>query len=69
MNPLWNKCVHAAMDEQVLPREARFTFNDLRACYATRHKKVRGALPHLHKNPETTARVCDRDKEVGRGSF
>jgi integrase len=66
---LWNKCVHAAMDEQVLPREARFTFNDLRAYYATRYKKVMGALPDLHKNPETTARVYDRNKVVGRESF
>lgn len=45
-----------------------FTFHDLRAFYATKHKKERGALPDLHKNPETTARVYDRNVEVFRAS-
>lgn len=65
----WQKCVHAAIDEKVLDIADRFTFNDLRAFYATRHKKELGALPDLHKNPTVTARVYDRNKEVGRESF
>jgi integrase len=66
---LWQRCVHAAIQEKVLRAEDRFTFNDLRAFYATRHKKVIGALPDLHKNPQTTARVYDRNKVIGRESF
>jgi len=27
-----------------------------------------GALPDMHKNPETTARVYDRNKVIGRES-
>jgi integrase len=65
---LWQRCVHDAMDAGVLKAEDRFTFNDLRAFYATKHKKTLGALPDLHKNPETTARVYDRNKVIGRES-
>jgi hypothetical protein len=43
----------------VLTLETRFTFHDLRAFYATKHKKVTGDLPDLHKNKETTARAYD----------
>ncbi|MBY4694503.1 hypothetical protein K6W21_10455 [Burkholderia latens] len=42
----------------------RFTFRDLRACYVTQYKAERGALPDLHANPATTARVYDRTKVV-----
>lgn len=66
---LWQRCVLKAIEEKVLTAETRFTFHDLRAYYATKHKKDRGALPDLHANPETTARVYDRNKEVGRDSF
>lgn len=66
---LWQRCVLQAIKEKVLTAETRFTFHDLRAFYATRHKKVLGALPDLHANPATTARVYDRTKEVGRESF
>ncbi|WP_256703129.1 hypothetical protein [Burkholderia ubonensis] len=38
----------------------------LRAYYVTRHKAERGALPDLHANPATTARVYDRTKIVRR---
>ncbi|WP_232428861.1 hypothetical protein [Burkholderia ubonensis] len=41
----------------------RFALHDLRAYYVTRHKAERGALPDLHANPATTARVYDRAKQ------
>lgn len=63
---LWQRCVLAAIEEEVITPEDRFTFHDLRAYYATEHKQQLGALPDLHKNPETTARVYDRNKEVKR---
>ena len=63
---LWQRCVLAAIEEEVITVEDRFTFHDLRAYYATVHKAETGALPDLHKNPETTARVYDRNKEVKR---
>lgn len=66
---LWQRCVTKAIAEGILTAESRFTFHDLRAYYATKHKKERGALPDLHANPEVTARVYDRNKEVGRDSF
>jgi integrase len=65
---LWQRCVLQAIQENVLSVETRFTFHDLRAFYATKHKKVTGVLPNLHKNPETTARVYDRSTEVFRRS-
>lgn len=63
---LWQRCVAQAIEEEVITAEDRFTFHDLRAYYATVHKQQSGALPDLHKNPETTARVYDRNKEVKR---
>ncbi|WP_198340618.1 hypothetical protein [Burkholderia ubonensis] len=44
----------------------RFALRDLRAYYFTRHKAERGALPDLHANPATTARVYDsrEDREA-----
>lgn len=65
---LWQRCVCEAIDQNILSPETRFTFHDLRAFYATTHKKLTGSLPDLHKNPETTARVYDRSKEVFRSS-
>lgn len=65
---LWQRCVLLAIEQKVLSVETRFTFHDLRAHYATTHKKITGSLPDLHKNPETTARVYDRSKEVFRSS-
>jgi integrase len=65
---LWQRCMLEAIKQKVLTAETRFTFHDLRAFYATKHKKVTGALPDLHKNPETTARVYDRNVEVFRSS-
>lgn len=66
---LWQRCILEAIKQEVLTTENRFTFHDLRAYYASKHKRDRGTLPDLHANPETTARVYDRNKEVGRESF
>lgn len=65
---LWQRCVLEAITQKVLTVESRFTFHDLRAFYATKHKKDKGMLPDLHKNPETTARVYDRNVEVFRSA-
>ncbi len=64
---MWNKLIVRALAEGVIDR--RFTFHDLRAYYATQHKIQRGALPDLHANPATTARVYDRSKESKRGAL
>lgn len=66
---LWQRCVNAALAEGILTAATRFTFHDLRSFYATKHKQVTGALPDMHKNPETTARIYDRNMEVKRASF
>jgi integrase len=66
---LWQRCVLAAIDEKVLTPESRFTFHDLRAYYTSKHKRDTGALPDLHANPATTARVYDRNKEVKRSAL
>lgn len=66
---LWQRCVLAAIAEKVITQADRFTFHDLRAFYATEHKAATGALPDMHKNPETTARVYDRSKEVKRSAL
>lgn len=66
---LWQRCVTDAIKEGILTADTRFTFHDLRAYYATKHKSKRGTLPDLHANPEVTARIYDRNKEVGRDSF
>lgn len=66
---LWQRCVNAAIKAGVLSKETRFTFHDLRAYYATVHKRERGELPDMHANPATTARVYDRNKEVKRRSL
>lgn len=65
---LWQRCVLEAIKQEVLTKDTRFTFHDLRAFYATKHKKVTGELPDLHKNKETTARVYDRSTEVFRSA-
>jgi integrase len=64
---MWSKLVAKALAEKAIER--RFTFHDLRAYYVTQHKAQRGALPDLHANPGTTARVYDRTKEVKRQSL
>ena len=69
----WSRLMAAAMDATagppvLLPGE-RFTFHDLRAYYVTEHKRLHHALPDLHANPATTARVYDRTKIVNRSSL
>lgn len=64
---MWSKLVKKAVDEKAIAK--RFTFHDLRAYYVTQFKAERGALPELHGNPGTTARVYDRNKEVKRRSL
>jgi integrase len=66
---LWQRRVLAAIEAKVLTVDNRFTFHDLRAFYASKHKRDLGSLPDLHANPETTARVYDRNKEVARRSL
>lgn len=66
---LWQRCVLEAIKQKVLTAETRFTFHDLRAFYATKHKKQSGELPDLHANKETTSRVYDRSKEVFRNAL
>ncbi|CAN0620287.1 Integrase [Burkholderia multivorans] len=61
---MWSKLMSEAIEKKVISK--RFTFHDLRAYYVTRHKTERGALPDLHANPATTARVYDRTKIVKR---
>lgn len=65
---LWQRVVKAAIEAKVITAETRFTFHDLRAHYVTMHKAGTGQLPDMHKNPETTARVYDRNKIVRRAS-
>ncbi|MEY4416718.1 MAG: hypothetical protein RIQ53_4011 [Pseudomonadota bacterium] len=66
---LWQRCWTDALKAGVIKAADRFTFHDLRAYYATQHKAATGALPDLHKNPDTTARVYDRNKVVPRRSL
>jgi integrase len=47
----------------------RFTFHDLRAYYATQHKRTHGTLPDLHKDSGTTAAIYDRNTEVGQDAL
>ena len=64
---MWNKLVVAAVAEKAI--ETRFTFHDLRAYYVTQYKQQRGALPDLHANPGTTARIYDRSKTINRAGL
>lgn len=66
----WARLIAAALEDEagppVLLAGQRFTFHDLRAHYVTEHKRRTGALPDLHRNTATTARVYDRAREVKR---
>ena len=63
---MWSKLVARSLKENVIDK--RFTFHDLRAYHVTQFKKQTGALPDLHANPGTTARVYDRSKIVKSGT-
>jgi integrase len=65
---LWQRCVQEALRQRVISINQKFTFHDLRAFYTTVHKKKTGSLPDLHANPQTTARVYDRNKVVRRSA-
>jgi hypothetical protein len=61
---MWHRCVLETIQQNILTRGKRFTFQELHAFYATKHKKVTGALSDLHKNKDTTAKAYDRSTEV-----
>lgn len=63
----WSRLMTAALKAGVLAK--RICFHDLRAYYTTHYKRQHGALPDLHANPATTARVYDRNEEVKRRSL
>jgi len=61
---MFSRAMKDALAEKVVSQ--RFTFHDLRAHYATQHKHALGALPDLHADPGTTARVYERSRESRR---
>lgn len=63
----WQRAMVKALAEEVVTR--RFTFHDLRAFYTTQHKAQYGALPELHADAKTTARVYDRSRVSVRRSL
>lgn len=65
-NSTWQRAMVKALEEKVVER--RFTFHDLRAYYTTEHKAQYGALPELHADTHTTAKVYDRSRvSIRRG--
>ncbi len=46
--------------------EVNFTFHDLRSYYVTQYKAKFGALPEIHADPGTTARIYDSSKTIKR---
>jgi len=61
---MFSRAMKDALAEKVVWQ--RFTFHDLRAHYATQHKRALGALPDLHADPGTKARVYERSRESRR---
>ena len=64
---MWARLMDKALASGIVAE--RFTFHDLRAHYATYHKLQFGALPEMHADPATTARVYERSREVRRESL
>ena len=64
---MWSKLVRQAVQENAIQK--RFTRHDLRSYHVTQHKIQRGALPDLHADPGTTARIYDRTRYVKRDSL
>lgn len=65
-NSTWQRAMATALKDKVIAR--RFTFHDLRAYYTTQHKSQYGALPELHADAKTTAKIYDRSRvSVRRG--
>ncbi len=58
---LWQRCVLQVIKENVLSKEDRFTFHDLRAYYATAHKKALGT-------PITPALAADGALAAAQGA-
>ncbi len=61
---MWGRLMGKAKKAGVI--EEHFVFHDLRAYHVTQYRKQTGALPNLHADPGTTARIYDRAKEVHR---
>ncbi len=61
---VWGRLMDQAVAAGIVG--TRFTFHALRAHYTTYYKRQFGALPDLHANPATTARVYERSGEVRR---
>lgn len=64
---MWGRLMDSALLEKIVLK--RFTFHDLRAHYTTYYKRQFNALPELHADPGTTARVYERSREVHRKSL
>lgn len=56
----WQRAMAKALADKIIRR--RFTFHDLRAYYTTQHKAQYGALPELHADSKTTAKIYDRSR-------
>lgn len=67
----WARLMAQALDDSIGPPvlRQRFTFHDLRAFFVTETKRRTGALPDLHRDPGTTARIYDRGREAKRRSL
>lgn len=64
---MWDRLLRAALAAGVI--QERFTFHDLRAHYTTYFKLRFGALPEMHADPATTAKVYERSREIRRQSL
>lgn len=64
---MWGRLMDDALASGVVAE--RFTFHDLRAHYATYHKLKFDALPDMHADPGTTARVYERSRQSRRKSL
>lgn len=64
---MWGRLMDKALAEAVVAE--RFTFHDLRAHYATYYKLKFQALPDMHADPGTTAKVYERSRVARRKSL
>jgi len=62
----FNRLKTAARKAGAMGNDLNFTFHDLRSYYVTQYKEKFGALPELHADPGTTARIYDSSKTVNR---
>ena len=61
---MFSRAMKDALAEKVVSQ--RFTFHDLRAHYATQHKRALGALPDLHADP--ARRPASMSARASRGA-